>query len=220
MYIPVISFLSADTAESIATKNSNHKNAGKWCYLIQPNGAQPIPCHDYTGDGNWSDTSLLKWFSDHNPTKYTPSGAFGILVDGMSDSQIAHVIRYFNNQAEFPLKFSFDPYAVYEDLPSSSICPYNGKDYPPEVLAVDGRICGNCAHFNATPSLISKAPMRLNGTTCEINPGYWAKHSFCSKFAVQNEIRYIPQREMTMEQKREFEEHHKPDDWEIEQYSK
>ena len=94
------SWKTADTNESIANIHSNHPNAGRTVYLLQPGGKEPVEETAYNGYG-------------------TPG----------SDIQTRRMDGIIALDIKIPLKFSFNKDAVYEDLPASESCRQQGYFY-------------------------------------------------------------------------------------------
>jgi hypothetical protein len=212
-----ISWKTCDTRESVAVLGSKHKNSGRWVYLLQPDGKEAICSSNYQGDGIWGDVNLLDWFLQHNPK---------ISVFNATDSEISvatqlrlilKVMEGLNTEILFPIKISYNPYAIYEENEASDLCNFNGKDYTEEVLFENGQNCKNCEYFNREPTIIPNFPIRSPMTSCKLLPGGWFENSFCSKFSVKDNIKVLPSLERTFEQKKGFEEHHWPEPWEFEE---
>lgn len=212
-----ISWLTCDTRESVAILGSKHKNAERWAYLLQPNGKEVICCTDYKGDGIWGDISLLDWFLQHNPK---------IRVFDATDNEISvptqlrlifNVMEGLNSEIFFPIKISYNSYAIYEECEESSLCNFNGQDYAEEELLENGQLCKNCEYFNREPTIVPNSPIRSPTTSCTLLPGGWSANSFCSKFSVKDNIKVLPSLERTFEQKKVFDEHHWPEPWEFEE---
>ncbi len=55
-----------------------------------------------------------------------------VMACGKTPNQLIAKGAWFSNKLElkYPLKFSFDPDAVYEDLPAAEHCPHQGFFYP------------------------------------------------------------------------------------------
>ena len=108
------SWTTADTGESIANVYSGE--TVKDVYLLQPNGENPILERAYEGYGEFNGTDAFEWLALKNA--------------GVADRDLG--IRLFyedDEECKFPLKFSFDPDAVYEELPESMPCPNQGYFY-------------------------------------------------------------------------------------------
>lgn len=209
-----ISWKTCDTRESVAILGSRHKNAGRSAYLLQPNGLEPIRYNNYNGDGIWGDVCLMDWLIQHNPK---------ITVVNATDSEICvatqllKVMEGLNTEILYPIKISYNPYAIYEELEASALCNFNGEDYTDEELLEYGRLCKNCEYFDAEPKRIPNSPIRSPMTSCTLLPGGWFANSYCSKFSVKDNIRVLPWLERTFEQKKAFEKHHWPEPWEYEE---
>lgn len=118
------SFLTSDTRESIA-----HVFSGRPVrpvYLLQPNGNRPHECPAYRGNGYFGGYDAFEWLAQHN------AEALGFDISGLDfDERRDLGIRFFDEyDCPFPLKLSFDPEAVYEDLPSAEWCPDGGEGAP------------------------------------------------------------------------------------------
>ena len=212
-----ITFRTCDTRESVAILGSKHKNSARWAYLLQPNGLEPILCNNYQGDGIWGDISLLYWFIQHNSK---------ISVFNATDNEISvatqlrlifKVMEGLNTEILFPIKISYNPYAIYEEYEASDLCNFNGHDYTEEEFLENGQLCKNCEYFDAEPKRIPNSPIRSSMTSCTQLQGGWFANSFCSNFSVKDNIRVLPSRERTLEENIAFEEHHWPEPWEFEE---
>lgn len=112
------SWKTADTGESIANVHAGHQNSWKTVYLLQPDGKPPIAAEGgYLGYGDFGDVDAYEWLADANNIPATHADR---RLDGIYGRKGA---------LEFPLKFSFDKDAVYEDLPASDDCEHQGYFY-------------------------------------------------------------------------------------------
>jgi hypothetical protein len=111
------SWMTADTNESVANCHSDHSNANKTPYLLQPNGEPSLGGEVYEGYGCFGDTDAYEWLADINEL---PKECRERRIDG---------IRADDDAIQFPIKISYDPNAVYEDLPASKNCPDQGYFY-------------------------------------------------------------------------------------------
>ena len=126
------SWKTADTNESIANSYSDHPNAHRTVYLLQPNGKPPVQENDYQGYGVFGDVDAYAWLAEIN----------GLGIPG-SDVQVrreAGIDAFFSSVdlLKYPLKFSFNKNAVYEDLPASDRCPQQGYFY--DLLDDEGNV--------------------------------------------------------------------------------
>jgi hypothetical protein len=109
------SFLTADTEESIPVEDSGLLMSP--VYLLQPNGKKPIKEICYEGRGVFGNVNCYEWLSIAN----------GISIQVLMEQKL---IRPQSHQLSYPLKFSFDENAIYEGLPRSKDCSYQGFWYP------------------------------------------------------------------------------------------
>ena len=200
-----VSWLTADTNESIALSGTQHKNAGRFVYLLQP-GKQPIGWEVYKGDAMVEKTNIYVWIAEMN---------FPDQTRNISDNRkiaLGKKALCNNTPLLFPVKLSYFPETKYEDVEASTLCPYDGHKYPKEVLEVDGRTCGNCIYskveeFQANP----RFGIEL---TCKLNEGNWKQDGYCSKYTPPSRILAT---ERTLEENIAFEKHHSPEPWEFEE---
>jgi len=178
----LLSWLTADTKESIRVGYLVSKKDKKPVYLIQPNGEPPIEENDYDGYGGFGDVDALSWLAEKNIGTYsskigskihlgeyftadnvsfylcawhhskesisffskylpedatfTPFDTFGNLlkVNGIESDVNEHVSSGRLKRVKiseiigvkYPLKFSHNPNAIYEELPASEDCPMRG----------------------------------------------------------------------------------------------
>ena len=121
------SWKTADTNESIANIHSNHPNAGRTVYLLQPGGKEPVEETAYNGYGDFGDVDAFAWLAEMN----------GYGTPG-SDIQTRRMDGIIALDIKIPLKFSFNKDAVYEDLPASESCRQQGYFY--DLLDEDGNV--------------------------------------------------------------------------------
>lgn len=212
-----ISWKTCDTRESVAILGSKHKNAGRWAYLLQPNGEEAIYCNDYKGDGIWGNVNLLDWLLQHNPKISVFNATDSEIILATQLRLIFKVLEGLNTEILFPIKISYNPYAIYEENEASDLCDFNGHDYTEEELLENGRFCKNCEYFDLEPKRIQNSPIHSPMTSCMQLPGGWFANSFCSNFSVKDNIRVLPSRERTLEENIAFAEHHWPEPWEFEE---
>lgn len=111
----LFSWTTCDTNVSIPHSGADHPRAGDTVYLLQPNGYPPIG-GAYDGYGNLGDVDVYRWLARQNGQPDTRDA--GRMLDTSG-----HTLHY-------PLKFSYNPDARYEDWPPSQQCPYQGHFYP------------------------------------------------------------------------------------------
>ena len=116
------SWKTADTDESIANIHSDHQNAGRTVYLLQPNGKEPIEETAYNGYGDFGPVDAFAWLAEMNSL-----GIPGSNVEVRREKGISACCD--KDSLKYPLKFSFDKNAVYEDLPESKSCEAQGYFY-------------------------------------------------------------------------------------------
>ena len=124
------SWKTADTNESILNRFAceDHGIPVKTVYLLQPNGLPPIEETSYEGYGVFGEIDAYSWLAS---------------MKGLGDDRMDGIDLAFDNpdQIEFPLKFSFNKNAKYEELPASEDCPYQGyfideEDIPDSYLNI------------------------------------------------------------------------------------
>ncbi len=89
-------------------------------YLLQPNGLPPIEEPAYQGYMHFGGIDLFIWIAKINNIE-------GLTTDeAYRDAGLA--LLYDENRGDdiYLPRFSFDKYAVYEDLPDAEFCPYQG----------------------------------------------------------------------------------------------
>ena len=118
------SWQTADTKESIANVYTGHCRP---VYLLQPNGKPPIYEPEYAGYGEFGDKNAYVWLAENNLPEAMLDRicedelhdiGLELFLEGCFEDKISEVM--------YPLKFSFSKDAVYEDLPASNDCPYQG----------------------------------------------------------------------------------------------
>jgi len=125
----MFSWLTSDTGESIRVEEVRN------VYLLQPGGEAPIKEECYNGYGDFGEIDAYVWLAIHNlpqdevdaVLKYEPGTPE--YAQGLDRMRAAGIELDFDERDEplrFPLKFSFNPDAVYEDLPASEPCPNQG----------------------------------------------------------------------------------------------
>ena len=122
------SWNTADTNESIANIHSGHPNADRTVYLLQPDGKAPIEETVYDGYGIFGNVDAYAWLAEMNGL-----GIPGLRID---DRRLAGIDAA-REDIKYPLKFSFHKNAVYEDLPASTSCRYQGYFYDIDFSDVD-----------------------------------------------------------------------------------
>ena len=108
------SWKTADTNETIWNRYAIEVNPAHQCkpvYLLQPNGMAPILEPSYEGYGDFGGIDALEWLAEMNGKGKDRSEGIE-LMHGVPGKDKPEPPR-------FPLKFSFDRNAVYEDLPAS-----------------------------------------------------------------------------------------------------
>jgi len=124
----MFSWLTSDSNESIANVYSSRPT--RTVYLLQPNGEAPLVEPAYGGYGDFGGVDAYVWIAEHNAQSQ------GIDIANMEheERRMLGITLAFDEDIElpFPLKLSFDPNAVYEDVPASEICPHQGFFYDDE----------------------------------------------------------------------------------------
>ena len=126
------SWRTADTNESIANAYSEHPNAHRKAYLLQPNGKLPVEEPDYEGYGVFGDVDAYAWLAEMNDLGVPGSDVQvrrGVGIDAFFSPGV---------KLKYPLKFSYNKDAVYEDLPASEHCPQQGYFY--DLLDEEGNV--------------------------------------------------------------------------------
>ena len=113
-----ISFLTADTRESI---RNVYTGEAKLVYLLQPGLAPSIEERSYEGYGVFGGVDVFVWLATHNLSVEDLRR-----IKGDSETLREIGCQMENSNCDFPLKFSFDENAVYENLPASEIDPAQG----------------------------------------------------------------------------------------------
>ncbi len=108
------SWKTADTGESIANSHSPRCKQ-RAVFLLQPDGEPPVEESWYAGYGMFGEVDAYEWLAERNG-----GGDRGVGID----------LFFREDPDAVPLKFSFDPKAVYEDLPASESCEFQGYFYP------------------------------------------------------------------------------------------
>lgn len=105
------SWKTSDTEESIFNVFSNHFD-GRPVYLLQPNGQPAIKESGYEGMGNFGGRDAYELLAEWNGLGSDRGKGFKLSISG--------------DPIKYPLKFSFNPDAVYEDLPAAKNCERQG----------------------------------------------------------------------------------------------
>jgi hypothetical protein len=121
----MFSWLTSDGEESIANVYSGRET--KTVYLLQPNGKPPIKESAYEGYGDFGNVDAYVWLAEQN------AGPLNIDIsqmehEGKRDLGI-HLAFHRTKEVVYPLKFSFNENAIYENLPAAKECPEQGFFY-------------------------------------------------------------------------------------------
>ena len=114
------SWKTADTKESILNV---HTGEHRTVYLLQPDGKPPIEETAYDGYGIFGGVDAYVWLADNNLNTASIrvwDGDDAVRGYGVSMGCSPNVIL------KYPLKFSFNKNAVYEELDASENCPNQG----------------------------------------------------------------------------------------------
>ncbi|MGK2231160.1 MAG: hypothetical protein ACI92O_000318 [Colwellia sp.] len=105
------SYKTSDTNESIM---NHYTDECRPVYMLQPNGEPSIFEASYSGYGVFSGIDVYEWLADKNG-------------GGCRDYGLKLAFKEVRRPSQYyPLKFSFNKYAVYEELPESQLCPRQG----------------------------------------------------------------------------------------------
>ena len=118
------SWMTADTAKSISNIYAE-EDYGKKChtvYLLQPNGADAIEEASYEGYGVFGGVDAYAWLAVANGVASETDTEDEQRTKGIE-------LAFSGEDYNYPLKFSFNKSAVYEDLPASADCPNQGFFY-------------------------------------------------------------------------------------------
>ena len=108
------SFLTADGQESIRNRyTGEHRTV----YFLQPNGKTSIKEDAYEGYGEFNGVDVFIWLAEHNLPE---------TLNHNTESLRDRGCMMENSECKYPLKFSFDKDAVYENLPASEYDPSQG----------------------------------------------------------------------------------------------
>lgn len=119
------SWRTSDTKESIANTYSDHENAGRTVYLLQPDGKPPLVERGYEGYGVIG-VDVYAWIGKMN------GGPNVCDLDIHDDRDVLRRIGLEldgNKSLRYPLKLSFSKDAVYENLKTAENCEYQGFFY-------------------------------------------------------------------------------------------
>ena len=132
------SWLTADTNESIPNISTRQYALNpRAVYLLQPSGKPSIVECEYEGYGVFGGVDAYAWLARMNKPEECII-AFDEITGGLSPASNAEADEHDRhigidlqlNEIKYPLKFSFDENAVYEDLQASESCPNQGFFYP------------------------------------------------------------------------------------------
>jgi len=115
------SYLTSDSNEPI--KNI-YTGDCRTVYMLQPGDEPNIREPSYGGYGEFGGCDVFVWLTEHNTVNNK----------GDWDSKRLQGLNIFfsEEKEKFPLKFSFDKNAVYEDLPAAKSDPSQGYFYGDE----------------------------------------------------------------------------------------
>ena len=123
------SWKTADTNETIANVHSGHPNSERAVYLLQPNGRKPIKESRYNGYCIFGGVHAFAWLAKMN---ISPEVLNQLDVDEDDfELRMLGIELYCENPnaIKYPLKFSFNENARYEDLAKSESCEFQGFFY-------------------------------------------------------------------------------------------
>lgn len=139
----MFSWLTADTEESVLHIASGAQD--RPVYFLLPNGQEPICEPDYSGQGEFFCIDAYEWLARTNlPALGITSDRFqdlpsetlrmiGIDLESATNQFYGVLHKYgftdvipYDETLPFPIKLSYSPNAVYEDLPASKPCPNQG----------------------------------------------------------------------------------------------
>ncbi len=126
------SWKTADSNESIANIHSGHPNALKPIYLLQPNGQKPIKESRYNGYCIFGGVHAFAWLAKMNIDPETLNQLDVEEDDFELRSLGIELFCERPNLIKYPLKFSFNENARYEDLAKSEVCDLQGFFYTEE----------------------------------------------------------------------------------------
>jgi len=113
------SWMTCDTNESISNQFSSR--GAKTVYLLQPNGEPSIKEDNYEGYGDFGGVDAYVWLAEANGLGNTAGRDQGI------------ALHFSGEFIEFPLKFSFNENAIYENYLPSENCPDQGYFYDDDI---------------------------------------------------------------------------------------
>lgn len=112
------SFLTADTRESIRNR---YVEGCRTVYMLQPGGEPAVKEEAYEGYGEFGGVDAYLWLARRNLP-----GEVLERFDSDDERLRSFGCEMENTECAVPLKFSFDPDAVYEKLPASERDPSQG----------------------------------------------------------------------------------------------
>lgn len=122
------SWNTADTQESIPNNLSGQFN-GRVVFMLQPNGAPVITESAYKGYGVFGGVDAFIWLAENN---LPAEDLEDLNKDMRREAGIDLSLSKDQEKIKLPLKFSFNPAAIYENMSGSSQCPYQGYFYNDE----------------------------------------------------------------------------------------
>lgn len=131
----LFSWITADTQESIRV------DGPRTVYLLRPHGAEPLEQPVYEGYGVFGGVDAYDWLADMNEVPASGGERRGDGIDFFYRHSDAGTL----DRIKYPLKFSYNKDAVYEDLPASGSCPYQGFFYDEEYYEdSEDDTCSEC----------------------------------------------------------------------------
>lgn len=133
----MFSWLTADTKEVVKVHHSSVSYHAKThgiegqrpVYMLQPNGLEPIRENAYSGYGICGGLDVFAWLAKTNLPNETAK--LDLFEDERELRQLGIDLCWDDEGEEifpqYPLKFSYNPKARYEDLSPSESCGPNGE---------------------------------------------------------------------------------------------
>ncbi len=119
------SWKTADKSESVANVHSGHSRANVSAFLLQPD-RQDSSGGPYNGYGVFGGVDAYAWLAKMNLDE---CAELDLYSDGEQLRSKGIELAFSDQKIKFPIKVSYDPNAIYEDLPASENCDEQGFFY-------------------------------------------------------------------------------------------
>jgi hypothetical protein len=160
------SWNTADTQESIANSHSEHENANRTIYLLQPNGLDSIVEREYEGYGMFNNTDAYVWLG----------------VNNFEDEILDAILTCSDNEEDFldkvrSLAISVNLGHYFEDINTGETFAYNDSQYFEGMQPFNGSYADVMDNYGKTPNELVKE-------------GIWVEKSFTEMITINNPLKF------------------------------